>query len=186
MTQDNSTLNGNAGPDWADDRRAGGEERLVAVRTVDASPERVFAVLADPARHQDTEPGDWVRDAVDPRPITAVGQLFAINMYHPNVGGDGTYVMVNKVTVFEPNRTIEWLPGQPGENGAHDPGGWTWRYDLADRADGGTDVTLTYDWSATPQVLRQHIGPPPFGVEFLDESLGALADALDRRGPLGG
>ena len=35
------------------------------------SPHRrreIFAVLADPTRHQDTEPGDWVRDAVDTRP----------------------------------------------------------------------------------------------------------------------
>ena len=39
----------------------------------------------------------------------------------------------------------------------------------------GTDVTLTYDWSATPQKFRDEIGNlPPFEMQFLKDSLGAL------------
>ncbi len=34
-------------------------ERFVVTRTITAPPAEVFAVLADPARHQETEPGDW-------------------------------------------------------------------------------------------------------------------------------
>jgi hypothetical protein len=56
-------------------------ERYVVTRTIAARPEQIFAVLADPCRHHNTEPGDWVRDAVDTAPITGTGQVFAMNMY---------------------------------------------------------------------------------------------------------
>ena len=41
-------------------------ERYVVTRTIPVAPAQVFAVLADPVRHHDTEPGDWVRDSKDP------------------------------------------------------------------------------------------------------------------------
>ncbi|MDO3635680.1 SRPBCC family protein [Mycolicibacterium arseniciresistens] len=147
-------------------------ERFVASRKIAAPPSAVFAVLADPARHKDTEPGDWVRDAVDPTPISGTGQIFTVNMYLEAAGGH--YVMDNLVTDFEPDRVIAWLPGQRDESGAHVPGGWSWRYDLAPDGD-GTAVTLTYDWTATPQSFRDEIGGmPPFSEDFIAESLGAL------------
>jgi hypothetical protein len=154
------------------DTTATDSQRYVVTRTISASPAQVFAVLANPARHCDTEPGDWVRDAIDPEPITGTGQVFAVNMFLPAAGGH--YVMHNLVTEFEQDRTIAWLPGQLDEQGHHAPGGWWWRYDLAPNGD-QTDVTLTYDWTDTPQSFRDQIGGmPPFGSEFLDESLAAL------------
>lgn len=147
-------------------------ERYVATRTIAASPEAVFAVLADPSRHQETEPGDWVRDAVDTAPITAAGQIFAMNMYFDRAGGD--YVTHNLVTAFEANRSIAWATGRLTEAGTHDAGGWWWRYDLAPNG-AATDVTLTYDWTDTPQVFRDEIGGmPPFQADFLDQSLATL------------
>ena len=57
-------------------------------------------------------------------------------------------------TTWSPNskqdRTIAWLPGELDDSGKHNPGGWFWRYDLSPNDD-GTDVTLTYDWTGTPQ-----------------------------------
>ncbi|CAM5688722.1 ATPase [Mycolicibacterium aubagnense] len=85
------------------------QERFVATRTIAAPPAAVFAVLANPARHKDTEPGDWVRDAVDPAPITGAGQVFAMNMYLDQAGGD--YITYNLVTAFEPNKTVAWSTG---------------------------------------------------------------------------
>jgi uncharacterized protein YndB with AHSA1/START domain len=146
-------------------------ECYVVTRTIAATPAEVFAVLADPNRHKDTEPGDWVRDAVDPDPITRAGQMFAMNMYLEQVGGD--YVMHNLVTDFEPNRTIAWLPGQLDESGQHEPGGWTWRYDLAPSGS-STDVRLTYDWSGTVQAFRDTIGVPVFDADFIEASLATL------------
>lgn len=149
-----------------------GIERYVVTRSIPASPSAVFAVLTDPARHQDTEPGDWVRDAVDPTPITAVGQMFVINMFLEFAGGH--YVMHNLVTEFESDRTIAWVPGQLDEAGNHQPGGWSWRYDLNPSGE-GTEVTITYDWTGTPQSFREQVGGmPPFPQSYIEESLAAL------------
>ncbi|MCT7660753.1 SRPBCC family protein [Mycobacterium deserti] len=151
------------------------EERYVVTRTIPAPPAKIFAVLADPARHKHTEPGDWVRDAEDTDPITGTGQMFAVNMFLDRAGGH--YVMHNVVTAFEPDRTIAWLPGQLDESGKHSPGGWWWRYDLTPNGT-GTDVTLTYDWSETDQGFRDAVGVPVFGPEFIEESLAALERAV--------
>jgi hypothetical protein len=147
------------------------DERYVVTRTIAATPAEIFAVLADPTRHKDTEPGDWVRDAVDPDPVTASGQMFAVNMYLEQAGGH--YVMHNVVTEFDEDRTIGWLPGQLDESGKHSPGGWTWRYDLTPNG-AGTDVTLTYDWSGTVQEFRDTVGVPVFGDNFIAASLATL------------
>jgi len=48
-------------------------ERYVVARTIAASPAEIFAVLANPTRHKDTEPGDWVRDAIDTDPAAGTG-----------------------------------------------------------------------------------------------------------------
>lgn len=153
-----------------------GAARYEVRRVVDAPPAEVFALLADPSRHQETEPTDWVRDALDPEPITRVGQVFGVEMFHVNAGG--RYEMHNRVIALEPERTVAWEPGQYGHDGTLETGGWTWRYDLAP-VDDGTAVTLTYDWSSTPEPLRQEMGLPPFGPEFLEQSLDSLAAALE-------
>jgi hypothetical protein len=150
-------------------------ERYVVTRTIAAAPAAIFAVLANPTRHPDTEPGDWVRSAVDADPITARGQMFALNMYLEQAGGH--YVMHNLVTEFDQDRTIAWLPGQFDETGKHSPGGWSWRYDLVPNG-AGTDVTLTYDWSATVQEFRDTVGVPVFGEDYIAESLAALARSV--------
>ncbi|MGB3352625.1 MAG: ATPase [Mycobacterium sp.] len=149
------------------------DECFIVTRTVAATPAEIFAVLSNPARHPDTEPGDWVRGAVTTEQITAAGQIFVMNMYLEQMGGD--YVIVNLVTDFEPDRTIEWKPGRLDDKGRHEAAGWSWRYDLRGRG-GATDVTLTYDWSATPQRVRDGFSRmPPFGPEFIERSLSTLA-----------
>ena len=153
-------------------------ERYAVTRTIAATPAEIFAVLADPTRHQDTEPGDWVRDAIDTDPVTATGQMFAMNMFLEQAGGH--YVMHNLVTEFERDRTIAWLPGQLDDSGLHSPGGWWWRYDLVP-AGAGTNVTLTYDWSGTMQNFRDNPGMPVFGEDFIEQSLAALDRTVTRR-----
>lgn len=151
-------------------------ERYVVTRAIAATPAEIFAVLADPTCHQNTEPTDWVRDAVDAATITRAGQLFAMNMYLTRAGGD--YVTHNLVTVFEQDRAIGWMPGVLDDAGSHSPGGWSWRYDLAPNGD-RTDVTLTYDWSATPQEFRDRVGEMPiFGEDYLAASLATLEQSV--------
>jgi len=154
------------------------KERYVVTRTIGATPADIFAVLTDPTRHKDTEPGDWVRDAIDTSPVRARGQMFAVNMFLKEAGGH--YVMHNLVTEFDQNRTIAWLPGQLDDSGRHSPGGWWWRYDLAP-AGADTDVTLTYDWSETVQDFRDNVGVPVFGEDFIEESLATLDCTVTRR-----
>jgi hypothetical protein len=151
------------------------EERYVVTRTIAATPAEIFAVLANPSRHKNTEPGDWVRDAIDTEPITGVGQMFAVNMFLEQAGGH--YVMHNLVTEFDQDKTIAWLPGQLTEDGEHGPGGWWWRYDLSPSGS-GTEVTLTYDWSGTEQDFRDTIGVPVFERDFIEQSLAALERAV--------
>ncbi|HEX7351380.1 SRPBCC family protein [Brachybacterium sp.] len=151
--------------------------RYVVSRTVGADPSAVFALLADPARHHETEPTDWVRGPLeaDPAPLTEVGQVFGIEMFHKNA--NGRYDMHNRVIALEPGRTIAWLPGQYGPDGTWGSGGWSWRYDLAPEGE-GTRVTLTYDWGEVPAPLREEFGLPPFPPSFLEQSLAALEKAV--------
>lgn len=152
------------------------DHKFVVTRTIAAPPARVFALLADPARHPDTEPGDWVREAIDAAPITGTGQLFAMKMFLEQAGGH--YVTHNLVTDFERDRTIAWRPGQLDDAGNHAPGGWFWRYDLAPNGE-DTDVTLTYDWTDTPQSFADQIGGmPPFSEEYIAQSLATLDSSL--------
>lgn len=147
-------------------------ERYVATRTIPVAPAQIFAVLADPGRHHDTEPGDWVRDARNTTQITGTGQIFSMNMYLDQAGGH--YVTENLVNVFEKDRAIGWMPGIFDDQGNHQPGGWSWRYDLSPNGD-GTDVTLTYDWSGTPQAFRDQVGSMPlFAEDYIAASLAAL------------
>jgi hypothetical protein len=147
-------------------------DSYVVTRTMDATPAQIFAILADPSRHKNTEPTDWVRDAVETGSITSTGQMFAMNMFFDRAGGH--YVVHNVVHVFDQDRAIGWMPGQLDDAGNHDPGGWFWRYDLAPNGN-RTDVTLTYDWSATPQAFRDEVGGMPvFPEDYLDASLTTL------------
>lgn len=150
------------------------EETVSATTIIDAPAQAVFAVLADPARHAAIDGTGWVRESLDGRPLTAAGQVFRIAMYHPN-HPDGNYQMANRVQVFDPPRAISWEPGQDAGDGSLRFGGWVWRYDLDPAGPYGTTVILSYDWSAVPSFLRQHIGFPPFPPDHLGNSLSHLA-----------
>lgn len=151
------------------------EETVNATLTVAASAAEVFAVLADPAAHAGIDGTGWVRQPVDAAPLTAVGQYFRMDM---NFGGhpEGDYRVINRVEVFEPPRAIGWLTGTEHEDGSVELGGWLWRYDLTPLGPAETRVTLSYDWSAVPQYIRDRgIRFPPFGPDHLAGSLRHLA-----------
>jgi uncharacterized protein YndB with AHSA1/START domain len=59
------------------------DETVSATTIINAPPEAVFAVLADPASHAAIDGTGWVRDSLDGQPITAAGQVFRMAMYHP-------------------------------------------------------------------------------------------------------
>jgi len=151
------------------------EERVSATLTIAASAATVFAVLADPATHAAIDGTGWVQQAVDRAPLTEVGQVFRMDMHHDG-HPDRDYRVANRVLVLDPPRAIGWLPGTETGDGHLESGGWTWCYDLAPVRPSETEVTLTYDWSAVPQFIRESLAFPPFGPEHLVNSLRHLAE----------
>jgi len=152
------------------------EEKVNATLTVAVPAARVFAVLADPTTHSAIDGTGWVQESVDRAPLTEVGQIFRMDMYHAN-HPDGGYQVVNKVAVLDPPRAIGWLTGDEKDDGQLEFGGWLWRYDLVPLGPSETEVMLTYDWSGVQQSIRARGIPfPPFGPEHLPNSLQHLAE----------
>ena len=166
------------------------QENVSATLTVAVSAARVFAVLADPSTHSAIDGTGWVQESVDRALLSEVGQIFRMDMYHAD-HPNGDYRVANKVYVLDPPRAIGWLTGQEKDGGHLEFGGWSWRYDLAPLGPSETEVTLTYDWSAVPQFIREYIQFPPFGPEDLTNSLHHLAslssvgDVVDQGDGLG-
>ncbi|MGL5852359.1 MAG: ATPase [Phycicoccus sp.] len=152
-------------------------EALTATIAVPASVDAVFAVLADPVSHSPIDGTGWVCGPLNREPLTRPGQVFRMAMYHPDHPDhpDGRYEVANQVRVFDPPTAISWRPGTEDAEGRLSFGGWVWRYDLARTVDGGAEVRLTYDWSGATAQAREVIGFPPFGPEYLDDSLRHLA-----------
>ncbi|WP_433859117.1 polyketide cyclase [Streptomyces kronopolitis] len=150
------------------------QENVSATLTVAVPEARVFAVLADPTTHAAIDGTGWVREAADRAPLSEVGQVFRMDMYHSR-HPDGDYRVANQVHVLDPPRAIGWRTGTEKDDGRLEFGGWTWRYDLAPLGPSETEVTLTYDWSAVPGSVREYLHFPPFGPEHLINSLNHLA-----------
>jgi hypothetical protein len=117
-------------------------ERVTASTTIEAAPEAVFAVLADPSAHADIDGTGWVRESLEGNRITAAGQVFRMAMYHPN-HPDKDYEIANLVEVFDEPRAIAWKPGtESPQTRELSFGGWIWRYDLEATGPSRTTVTL--------------------------------------------
>lgn len=160
-------------------------ETVNATVTVAVPAARVFAILADPTTHPAIDGTGWVQESVDPAPLTEMGQIFRMDMYHGD-HPDGGYQVVNKVEVLDPPRAVGWLTGQDKGDGRLEFGGWIWRYDLRPLGPSETEVTLTYDWSAVPRFVRERgIRFPPFGPGHLADSLHHLAELAEPRSATG-
>lgn len=159
-----------------------GTEQLVTSIAVDAPPEVVFGVLADPASHASIDGTGWVRGSLQGERITAAGQVFRMGMFHEH-HPDGDYEIANLVEVFDPPHAIAWKPGTEDEAGELRFGGWTWRYDLEPVGDERTTVTITYDWSGVGPEVREYLTFPPFPPEHLHNSLLHLAELVTLAGP---
>lgn len=148
------------------------EQQLTVSRVVGAPPERVFAMLADPDRHRDFDGSGMLRVSRTHIAMTDLGEVFTMEMRQKSLGD---YEIENHVVVYERDVALGWAPAAPGE----EPTGHTWTYRLAPEGsgDGGTRVTLTYDWSGiTDESLRQYL--PVVTREQLDRSLELLDDVL--------
>lgn len=121
-------------------------ERLIA-----APPERIFDVLADPARHQEIDGSGTVRGTPDGSQRLALGSKFGMSM-HMGFG----YSMENTVIEFEENRLIAWQTRPSIAPVRLLVGGRIWRYELLP-ADGGTLLRESWDirQEAMPWAVRR-------------------------------
>ncbi|WP_028935985.1 SRPBCC family protein [Pseudonocardia spinosispora] len=127
-----------------------GDRRLQVQRRIPASPEQIFSLLSDPARHTELDGAGMLRGLESGAIVTGTGQAFVMNM---NQDGLGDYQMRSEVVVFERNRHIAWAPAihPPGALehviGPLDPSGHRFEWRLEPTPDGHTLVTHIYDWS---------------------------------------
>ena len=60
------------------------EDTLSVKATVNSPADTVFAVLADPTTHEAIDGTGWVRQPLDRKPLSEVGQVFRMGMHHDN------------------------------------------------------------------------------------------------------
>jgi hypothetical protein len=149
--------------------------KLQASKVIDAPADVIFALLADPNRHQELDDAGMIRGVEgDAPPIKGIGQIFAMNM---NQAAMGDYRMINTVTAYVPDARIGWAPTlDPScdlaeKLGDMDASGHTYTYDLHE-VEGGTEVTQTYEWMS--------VKDPKFLEMFPVVSQEQLAGTLDR------
>jgi uncharacterized protein YndB with AHSA1/START domain len=107
--------------------------QITSSRTVAAPADRIFDLLADPARHPELDGSGSVRSALPTGPgRLSLGARFGMRM---RLGVP--YTILNTVVEFEEDRLIAWRHFS----------GHRWRWRLADLGDGRTEVTETFDWS---------------------------------------
>lgn len=151
---------------------------------IPAPPDKIFAVLSDPARHDELDAPGMVRGVEEGQPIRAIGQTFTMNMHQPELGD---YRMINAVTAFVQNARIGWAPSMDPscdvaeKLGDMDVAGHTYSFDLkpVDGSGGAvhTEVTETYEWMSVKDPKFEAMFPL-VSQEQLEQSLDKLAAAV--------
>ncbi|GAA4847644.1 SRPBCC family protein [Actinomycetospora corticicola] len=154
-------------------------DQIQVSKTVDASPEQMFALLSQPSRHTEFDGAGMLR-GVEPggENVSGTGDEFIMNM---NQDALGDYQMKNVVTAYEENRKIGWAPslhpldGYKDKVGDAQATGHTYTWEL-EPAGSGTKVTQTYDWSGVEdEAFRGFF--PMLTEDQLSESIDKVANA---------
>ena len=113
------------------------EPRVVsATREIAAGPERIFELIADPARQPGWDGNDNLAVADDGQRVRQVGDVFSMLLTRGEV-------RENHVVEFEEGRRLAWRPSEVGRR----PPGHLWRWELEPCGASATRVTCTYDWT---------------------------------------
>lgn len=149
------------------------ETKISASRTIDAANEDIFNVLSNPERHAEIDGSGMVVSDDKTDRITAVGQVFRMNMNWDKMGGD--YKTDNHVVGYDENKLLAWTTAPSGE----EPPGWEWVWELTPQGSDSTEVTITYDWSSvTDKGVLEQVNFPAVSEEDLETSLANLAAAV--------
>jgi uncharacterized protein YndB with AHSA1/START domain len=126
---------------------------VVSVERVIAAPaDRIFELVADPARHHDIDGSGSVRDAKSSPTRLTMGATFGMSM-HLGIN----YSMLNEVIEFDDGKRIAWQTRPSGNFQRKFSGGRIWRYEL-EPAEGGTLVRESWDISQEKDPLKSLLG----------------------------
>ena len=139
-----------------------------ASRKVSAGAERIFELIADPARQPEWDGNDNLDEAPTDQRVRAVGDVFTMDLTNGKT-------RENHVVEFDEGRLIAWMPASPGE----EPAGHLWRWKLEPLEDGSTQVTHTYDWSKLTDPARMERARSTTS-EMLQGSVDRLAAMAER------
>jgi uncharacterized protein YndB with AHSA1/START domain len=135
---------------------------------VAAPADRIFELIADPAKQSQWDGNDNLAEAAEGQRVHGVGDVFLMTI---SQGG----VRENHVEEFEEGRVIAWRPSEPGSP----PPGHLWRWELTPVDDAHTRVTHTYDWSQLTDEKRM-VRARATGEDALMSSLRNLATLAER------
>lgn len=140
-------------------------DHVVSENTVvEAPPEVVFAILADPQQHQRIDGSGSLQGNVRGPERLSQGAAFGMDMKLLGL----PYRIRNRVAEFEEGRLIAWR-----HFGAH-----RWRYELEPWGEGRTRVTESFDYSRWNPVARKGLelaGFPERNREGIKGTLRRLA-----------
>lgn len=136
---------------------------------VDAPPQVVFAILADPRQHPRIDGSGSLQGSVSGPERLARGAEFGMDMKLFGL----PYKIRNRVVEFEDDRVIAWRHF----------GGHRWRYELEPTDDGGTRVTETFDYSMYNRVgaaVIELVRFPARNRRGIEQTLVRLARAAEQ------
>lgn len=137
--------------------------RVSATKVIGASPERIFAMLTDPAKHPliDGTGSVLAVQPGGPERLT-LGAQFGMDM---KIGAP--YKILNTVVEYDQDRLIAWRHFN----------GHRWRWQLRPFGDGTTEVTETFDWSTARIPLLITLSPfPRRNARGIRKSLNRMSD----------
>jgi uncharacterized protein YndB with AHSA1/START domain len=129
---------------------------------VNAAPQTIFDLLADPSKHGEIDGSGSVRNAQSSAPARlSLGARFGMDM---KLGVN--YKITNEVVEFDEPRRIAWRHF----------GGHVWRY-ILEPVDGGTMVTEQFDWNTAKSPLMMRVmNYPAKNRVSIEKTLKRLAD----------
>ncbi|MGW6268988.1 polyketide cyclase [Streptomyces sp. NPDC055060] len=146
-------------------------ERFEVQREIAASPEKIFALLCEPAGHVAIDSSGMLQSA-EGKPVRVAGDEFVVHMDREALNDYplGKYDVTVIITKFEQDALIEWtISGQVQPPIRH-----LYGYRLQ-AGENGTLVTSYYDWSEIEERYREAGIFPVIPEAGLRATLGILA-----------
>ena len=150
------------------------DQRVSASRRIKASAHTLFEIVSSPEGHVRIDGSGMLEAAPDARPLTAVGDVFDMEMDRTplnDIPGLVKYKVRNTVTQIVPDELVEWTIGGVDQP----PLGHVYGWKLDAVSDNETDVTNYCDWTnITPELRARRPDWPIVPVAMLEQSVAKL------------